>query len=188
MLSETEKSLENKEPFGSNSNAKDGERTQNAKDGGDQRGYNPSPNTRCKAWRYCDHDTCLGCHPSADVVYFAWSAGLVKIGHSTDLKKRLRQLTAGSAAPVHLIGYEYGPMVQEKSLHKRFRMARDHDEWFWFTQGLRSYLLLERSVFLVIEKEQIVKTGHRRYALRDPNTARVDRGCAEADELNRRFG
>jgi hypothetical protein len=64
------------------------------------------------------------------VVYFIEAAGLIKIGHTTDIIYRHRTIAATSPVPVKLIGHIPGTRADEKILHKRFKALRSHGEWF----------------------------------------------------------
>ncbi len=55
---------------------------------------------------------------------------LFKIGFSTDVNKRLRQLTANSSLPVQLIAVAPGGRSLEQDLHRRFESLRLGNEWF----------------------------------------------------------
>lgn len=65
-----------------------------------------------------------------ECVYFARSHRLVKIGVSTNLKARFKDLNAMSAVPVALALWEPGGREMERALHKRFGAYRHHGEWF----------------------------------------------------------
>lgn len=75
-------------------------------------------------------------HPSTDPrreqVYLIGSpdSPVVKIGCSTDPKRRLRNLQSGSPAPLRLLATFEGGYVAEKELHRRFAGRRVHGEWF----------------------------------------------------------
>lgn len=66
------------------------------------------------------------------VVYFVKSVatGLVKIGFSADLHRRMKSLQTGSAEILELIAVMPGSPCDEKSLHSRFAKLRRHHEWF----------------------------------------------------------
>lgn len=54
----------------------------------------------------------------------------VKIGHSRDPWKRLRQLQTGSSAKLVLVGVIAGAAEVEKRLHSEMREHNVHREWF----------------------------------------------------------
>ena len=65
-------------------------------------------------------------------VYFlqGTSSGWVKIGFTTDLKRRLRTQQGGSPEKLKYIGYMKGTKTDEKKLHKYFEHVRRRGEWF----------------------------------------------------------
>ena len=73
-------------------------------------------------------------------VYFALSAGMVKIGISSNPKKRLESLSTGSAAPIRIIKKIDGDARLERELHNRFAGLRSHGEWFFFSGGLVDFI------------------------------------------------
>lgn len=67
------------------------------------------------------------------VVYFieAKATGLVKIGTTRDLAKRLQMLRCHSHCPLHVVKVIAGERKVEAELHRRFAAHRSHGEWFW---------------------------------------------------------
>jgi len=63
-------------------------------------------------------------------VYFIRSGDLVKIGYSTDVAYRARQLRTLSAGRCVLVAAHPGTQKDEFALHKRFSSLRQHGEWF----------------------------------------------------------
>lgn len=66
------------------------------------------------------------------MIYFiravnSWS---IKIGVSSDPKKRLASLQTGSAEPLELLGTIPGDLAEEKRLHSQFARFRIGGEWF----------------------------------------------------------
>lgn len=59
------------------------------------------------------------------------SAGLVKIGVTTDLLKRVKDIAFGSPVPVFLVA-SCGPVAagDERAVHHHFRHLWSHSEWF----------------------------------------------------------
>lgn len=72
-----------------------------------------------------DHD-----HPTVGVVYFVQSGDLVKIGFSTDLRKRLKTLQTACPRPIVLLHRFQGTRDDEKRVHRRFSHLRMRGEWF----------------------------------------------------------
>lgn len=79
-------------------------------------------------------------------VYFVERGGLVKIGHTRDLRRRLATLRssgihAGIAdAGVSLLGVEPGTVALEGARHAQFAAARQVGEWFIPTAELRAHI------------------------------------------------
>lgn len=65
-----------------------------------------------------------------DVYFVQSAAGAIKIGFSTDLKHRLRDLQVASGERLTLIGKVSGTYSHESSLHRHFRHLHLHGEWF----------------------------------------------------------
>lgn len=63
-------------------------------------------------------------------VYFLECAGRIKIGHSIDVPKRVRELSCGAPEKPVLIGTVEGPIDLERALHKKLKSHRHHREWF----------------------------------------------------------
>lgn len=65
-------------------------------------------------------------------VYFvqAERTGLIKIGYTGALEKRLDSLRGGSAERLELLGHLRATRSLEYQLHSRFAAARLHGEWF----------------------------------------------------------
>lgn len=63
-------------------------------------------------------------------MYVVESGGLLKIGTSTDVERRLRSLQSGSAAVLTVIGVMDGGRLEEQALHTEFAGSRLHGEWF----------------------------------------------------------
>jgi Meiotically Up-regulated Gene 113 (MUG113) protein len=71
-------------------------------------------------------------HESMGSVYFILDAEAdhIKIGHSRDPWKRLKQLQTGSAGKLTLVGVIAGAPSIEKRMHFEHRDANVHREWF----------------------------------------------------------
>ncbi len=63
-------------------------------------------------------------------VYLAHCAGLYKIGHSVNVKQRLRELQTGSAHSIELVSMMEGGREVEQRLHDQFSADRVRGEWF----------------------------------------------------------
>lgn len=73
-------------------------------------------------------------------VYFAETAGRVKIGWSTKVATRIAQLQTGSPTPIRLLGTTPGGRGLERRLHERFAAWRVSGEWFDLTSELREHI------------------------------------------------
>ena len=68
-------------------------------------------------------------------VYFLRREWLVKVGFSTNPKRRISNLGGGD-----LLALMPGYLADERALHARFGHLRVHDEWFAYTQELAEYI------------------------------------------------
>lgn len=76
-------------------------------------------------------------------IYFVQSETTlaIKIGFSTNTKKRLKALQTGSADKLSLLGVRhYSTMADERALHHKFRKDRVGGEWFRPTPELLRYI------------------------------------------------
>ncbi|MGL5881287.1 MAG: GIY-YIG nuclease family protein [Xenococcaceae cyanobacterium] len=56
--------------------------------------------------------------------------GLIKIGVSQNVEKRLKDLQSVYKTPLEIIATKRGSFDAEKELHKKFSQFRRHGEWF----------------------------------------------------------
>jgi hypothetical protein len=75
-------------------------------------------------------------------VYFAYCAGRIKIGYTTDVKQRMEQLSGHSPMPVTLLLTVKGWPSDEEDFHYQFADDRVHREWFAPSLDLREFLSL----------------------------------------------
>jgi hypothetical protein len=73
-------------------------------------------------------------------VYFAYSAGRIKIGTSTNVAARTRNLNGNSAHPVTIILTGLGGAADEAKFHAVYADERLHNEWFTFSPRIREFL------------------------------------------------
>lgn len=79
--------------------------------------------------------------PSAPgFVYFAYCAGRIKIGYTTDVGERMRGIATSSPFPVTLLLTIPGTPEDERSYHDMFGEDRTHLEWFDLSDDLREFL------------------------------------------------
>ncbi|MGL5877656.1 MAG: KilA-N domain-containing protein [Xenococcaceae cyanobacterium] len=57
-------------------------------------------------------------------------AGILKIGHSTNISQRLRTLQIGCAFALEVVKTKEGTISDEQALHERFKKYRLEGEWF----------------------------------------------------------
>lgn len=72
------------------------------------------------------------------VVYFIEGGGAVKIGTSTRLRTRARELQACSPVRLAVVAVGLGGECDERRLHDRYAEHRLHGEWFAAGDWLRS--------------------------------------------------
>jgi len=75
-------------------------------------------------------------------IYFIQSEnkGLIKIGFTGDLSKRIKLLQNMSPVKLKLIASQKGSINDEKKLHQRFKKYRAHGEWFDPKKVLMNYI------------------------------------------------
>lgn len=64
------------------------------------------------------------------VYFIGGETGLIKIGCSDDVEKRLHSLQGGSPIPLSILATESGGITVERFYHRKFREHRSHREWF----------------------------------------------------------
>jgi hypothetical protein len=75
-------------------------------------------------------------------VYFIEAVGLsrVKIGYSEDPESRLKQLLTGSPVTLKIFAKMPGNQPMEKEIHARFLHLKVENEWFHFTDEIKTYV------------------------------------------------
>lgn len=63
-------------------------------------------------------------------IYFIRSSGLIKIGYSQDVRRRVGQVIANQLGGGEYLGYMAGDRIVERHLHDRFAAHRQFGEWF----------------------------------------------------------
>lgn len=71
-----------------------------------------------------------GSDKKESVIYFLSCGDKVKIGLTTDLPRRLRNIRNMSPVSLELLGVIPGDAKLERELHRRFGQYRQHGEWF----------------------------------------------------------
>lgn len=77
----------------------------------------------------------------------------VKIGYSSRVEYRLRQLQSGAPAKLQLFATLDGTVELERRLHTRFRRSRLEGEWFRITPALKR--LIERARDAMTSRESV---------------------------------
>lgn len=73
-------------------------------------------------------------------VYFAYSAGRIKIGTSLNPEFRGKDLSLQSPHPVTIIMTVGGGYELEHEFHRLFDALREHGEWFRLSDEMRGFL------------------------------------------------
>jgi hypothetical protein len=73
-------------------------------------------------------------------VYFIRAGGMVKIGTSIDVAKRVAGLRTMSPAPLELLAVAKGGPDEEREVHRHFAHLRQHGEWFRAAPELLDYI------------------------------------------------
>lgn len=73
------------------------------------------------------------------VVYFMWSAGLIKIGYTADIMRRWDELQIRSAVHVELLVTMEGGQELELDMHRLFKPDRTRGEWFRISDTMRGF-------------------------------------------------
>ena len=73
-------------------------------------------------------------------IYFIYSAGLVKIGYSTEWRSRVERVCNGCPHPAALILVIPGDEQQERGFHAMFAAYRERGEWFRCEGKVREFL------------------------------------------------
>lgn len=94
-------------------------------------------------------------------IYFVESGDRIKIGYSSSLTRRMKNIKHGSPFPTELLLYIDGSMADEKALHKRFAKARLNGEWFAKSSELMKFI--QRKVMERIVEQQKAKGNPHRY-------------------------
>src|SRR5690242_17095315 len=77
--------------------------------------------------------------PVREGVYFIQQLDRVKIGYSTNRKRRARG-DAFASHPVRLVAWVPGGPQKERELHEKFRSLRVHGEWFQLETPLLEFI------------------------------------------------
>jgi hypothetical protein len=80
--------------------------------------------------------------PENDVgyVYFVRMGVTVKIGHTMDVRSRLKTIQTACPGEIHLAGFVPGSPEVERDFHRQFRQYRTHGEWFTIQGTLATFL------------------------------------------------
>ena len=78
-------------------------------------------------------------------IYFAESAGFIKIGHAVDVAQRLQLLRTGNPHKITRLAAVRGSLRGERRIHARFARDRHRGEWFRDSAALRAFILEQGS-------------------------------------------
>lgn len=110
---------------------------------------------------------------SDSVVYAVAAEHMVKIGFTTDLDRRMREIQSTSPLRIDCLGTAPGGRELEAALHRQFARARKHGEWFELTGVERVELrrrLSGEPYFIRLpragKREMLARPKRNRYAKR----------------------
>jgi hypothetical protein len=77
--------------------------------------------------------------PKISAVYFLVdeSESLVKIGHTVDVERRLRELQTANGRMVHYLGWIPGGVQEEQEIHRSMVRYHVRGEWYRLEHGIR---------------------------------------------------
>lgn len=79
--------------------------------------------------------------PKCPTIYFlANGDGAIKIGYSTNPRRRIDTLRTASSRPLEILGTIDGSLAQEREIHKRLSAHRGQGEWFDDCVAVRSLI------------------------------------------------
>ena len=73
-------------------------------------------------------------------VYFLRDDGWIKIGYSSDLSRRMKELNIAHAEELEVVGLLPGPRRIETQLHRAFDQLRGRGEWFKYESPLTEFI------------------------------------------------
>lgn len=89
------------------------------------------------------------------VVYAIATGGLIKIGFTSNLQRRIKQLC--HILKYEVVGFAPGGRAEERAVHHKLRAYRVKDEWFHDNDGIRA------------ELRQIFSEGAPNFLIEGPN-------------------
>jgi hypothetical protein len=105
--------------------------------------------------------------PEREGVYFLQQGDRIKIGYSTNIRKRARG-DAFASHPVRLVAWVPGTLTRERELHQQFGDLRVHGEWFRLDDTLVEFIKTKQP-----KEKKIVNPTKRQIASVIRRTARV---------------
>lgn len=120
---------------------------------------------------------CDGPGPSAawpqKHIYFARSqaTGLIKIGSTANVRRRLIELKCEGGAAVELLAHTKGSMRLERELHRVLAADRRHGEWFAESHFVTEMIALARGGGLIPRVAELM--FHEKHSARVAGTARA---------------
>ena len=83
-------------------------------------------------------------HVGKGKIYFIKCNSFIKIGFSTNIKKRMRNLKVSNPYPLKCIAWFKGTKSDERDLHVMFEEFHVTGEWFKYNKPIKDYIKLER--------------------------------------------
>lgn len=118
-------------------------------------------------------------------VYFATGMGMVKIGCSVDVEKRLLTVTEWIPFPVSLVASMPGSYALEATIQRMFAEEWSHGEWFHASPRLMAFIKdvqLGRPV-KIVQRELTEEQNRRAKAIADKKRIARKRDLIPADIL-----
>ncbi len=103
----------------------------------------------------------LGSETQNEMVYFLYSAGLIKIGYTSNIYRRFADLKNMGGATATLVAVvPYVHKDYEKLLHQLFKADRSHGEWFRPSAEIKRFLeCIDDAAKLTMPPEVLPKIG-----------------------------
>lgn len=102
-------------------------------------------------------------------IYFLLSkdTNRVKIGYSTQLSTRIKDLVLMNGTDLELIAYKLGCQSDEVELHKMFIADRLYGEWFNYSDNINNYIeTLELDIYQLNKMKKIITDTYENQQIR----------------------
>lgn len=96
----------------------------------------------CRIVIYIEYMCTGGIMINKDVVYFVQDgvSKKIKIGYSSNFKRRYRDLCSSNANDLFVLGVIRGSEEKEREIHSQFSHHRSHGEWFHPTEQILQFI------------------------------------------------